>query len=48
MASLAASPAYAGLDVEAMRALYHKLPSWNYRGAELALWRQRTWVPGVA
>lgn len=30
---------YARLDVEAMRAVYHKLPSWNYRNGELELWR---------
>lgn len=29
---------YASLDVEAMRAIDKKLPSWNYRGDELALW----------
>jgi len=42
---------YAKRDVEAMRALYHKLPSWNYpRGAELALWQldQRINARGVA
>lgn len=29
---------YAALDIEAMRAVYKKLPTWNFRGAELALW----------
>lgn len=29
---------YARLDVEAMRAVDRKLPSWNYRETELALW----------
>lgn len=29
---------YAALDVEAMRAVHAKLPTWNYKGAELALW----------
>ena len=29
---------YAGNDIEAMRAIYRKLPKWNYRGSELALW----------
>ncbi|WP_231643256.1 DNA polymerase [Ralstonia syzygii] len=29
---------YAGLDIEAMRAIDKKLPAWNYQGAELALW----------
>jgi len=29
---------YAKQDVVAMRALHAKLPSWNYKGAELALW----------
>ena len=29
---------YAGNDIEAMRAIYRKLPKWNYRGGELALW----------
>lgn len=29
---------YARLDVEAMRAIDKKLPDWNYRGEELALW----------
>lgn len=30
---------YAGLDIEAMRAVHAKLPEWNYRGDELDLWR---------
>lgn len=30
---------YARLDVEAMRVLYKKLPTWNYQGRELELWR---------
>ena len=30
--------AYAALDIEAMREVRRKLPSWNYQGAELALW----------
>jgi DNA polymerase len=29
---------YAGLDIEAMRAVDAKLPGWNYAGNELALW----------
>lgn len=29
---------YAGLDVEAMRAIDKKLPAWNYQDNELALW----------
>lgn len=29
---------YGGRDIEAMRAIYKKLPRWNYRGAELELW----------
>lgn len=29
---------YAGVDVEAMRELHRKVPKWNYRGEELALW----------
>lgn len=29
---------YGGLDIEAMREIYKKLPRWNYRGAELELW----------
>ena len=31
--------AYAQADVLALRAIYRKLPSWNYRGRELALWQ---------
>jgi DNA polymerase len=30
---------YARLDVEAMREVDRRLPEWNYRGDELALWR---------
>jgi DNA polymerase len=30
---------YAALDVEAMRVLYRKLPTWNYSGSELGLWQ---------
>lgn len=30
---------YAKLDIEAMRQIYKKLPLWNYRGSELALWQ---------
>ena len=29
---------YAALDIEAMREVDKKLPAWNYRGSELALW----------
>lgn len=29
---------YAGLDIEAMRAIDKKLPAWNYQAGELALW----------
>jgi DNA polymerase len=29
---------YAANDITAMREIWHKLPSWNYRGEELALW----------
>lgn len=29
---------YAGRDIEAMRAAHKKMPMWNYRDAELALW----------
>jgi DNA polymerase len=29
---------YAMADIEAMREVYKRLPSWNYQGAELALW----------
>lgn len=32
--------AYAGLDIEAMREVYKRLPKWNYRGTELALWHR--------
>lgn len=41
---------YARLDVEAMRAVYKKLPKWNYQGDELALWHldQRINRRGVA
>ncbi|WP_108389752.1 DNA polymerase [Klebsiella aerogenes] len=31
---------YAGLDIEAMREVYKRLPKWNYQGAELALWHR--------
>lgn len=31
---------YAGLDIEAMRAIDRKLPNWNYQGVELALWHR--------
>lgn len=31
---------YAGLDIAAMRAIDRKLPEWNYRKAELALWHR--------
>jgi len=30
---------YARLDVEAMRELYKKLPTWNYRDTEIVLWQ---------
>ena len=30
---------YAALDIEAMRAVEKKLPTWNFQGHELALWR---------
>lgn len=30
---------YAGRDIDAMRAIGKKLPNWNYKAAELALWR---------
>lgn len=30
--------AYAGNDIEAMRAVADRMPEWNYRNAELALW----------
>ncbi len=41
---------YAALDIESMRVLNAKIPSWNYRGAELALWHldQRINDRGVA
>lgn len=41
---------YAGKDIEAMRAIYAKLPRWNYQGDELALWHldQRINGRGVA
>jgi DNA polymerase len=41
---------YAGLDVDAMREVHRRLPPWNYRGAELALWHldQRINDRGVA
>lgn len=41
---------YAGLDVEAMREVHKRLPMWNYKGAELALWHldQRINDRGVA
>lgn len=29
---------YAGLDIEAMRAVHKRLPIWNYQGQELELW----------
>jgi DNA polymerase bacteriophage-type len=29
---------YAGMDIEAMREAHKRMPMWNYRGAELALW----------
>ncbi len=32
--------AYAGLDIEAMREVYKRLPKWNYQGTELALWHR--------
>lgn len=31
---------YAALDIDAMREVHRRLPSWNYKGAELALWHQ--------
>lgn len=31
---------YAGLDISAMRAVDRKLPEWNYRNTELALWHR--------
>jgi DNA polymerase len=30
--------AYAGDDIVAMREVHRRLPNWNYKGAELALW----------
>lgn len=41
---------YAGLDIEAMREVNRKLPEWNYKGDELALWHldQRINDRGVA
>ena len=41
---------YARVDVEGMRDLYKKLPTWNYRGDELALWHldQRVNARGFA
>ena len=41
---------YAKADILAMRAIYKKLPTWNYKGAELALWQldQRINQRGVA
>lgn len=32
--------AYAGLDIEAMREIFRRLPKWNYQGTELALWHR--------
>lgn len=29
---------YAALDIDAMREVHRRLPTWNYAGAELALW----------
>lgn len=29
---------YAALDIHAMREIYKRLPMWNYKGSELALW----------
>jgi DNA polymerase len=31
--------AYAGNDIAAMRAVANRMPEWNYRGSELALWQ---------
>lgn len=41
---------YAGDDIEAMREVHRRLPTWNYRGDELALWHldQRINDRGVA
>jgi DNA polymerase len=30
---------YAGNDITSMRAIFYKIPSWNYREGELELWR---------
>jgi DNA polymerase len=30
--------AYAGRDIEAMREAHKRMPNWNYKGAEMALW----------
>ena len=32
--------AYAGLDIEAMREIFRRLPKWNFQGTELALWHR--------
>lgn len=41
---------YARLDIEAMRECHKRMPTWNYKGAELALWHldQRINDRGVA
>jgi DNA polymerase len=41
---------YAALDIDAMREVHKRLPQWNYKGAELALWQldQRINDRGVA
>ncbi|MEC5161689.1 MULTISPECIES: DNA polymerase [unclassified Janthinobacterium] len=41
---------YAALDIDAMREVRRRLPTWNYQGAELALWHldQRINDRGVA
>ncbi len=41
---------YAALDIDAMREVHHRLPTWNYKGAELELWQldQRINDRGVA
>lgn len=41
---------YAGRDIVAMREIHRRLPKWNYKGAELALWHldQRINDRGVA
>lgn len=31
---------YAALDIEALREVHKRLPMWNYRGSELALWHR--------